>query len=101
MPFKKKAVVKVGTKDWEVLVPRPPNHATHARLVLHDEYDEKGRPKMATLPIQDFGCFKGVSGDFYYLRMDNKRKIIKEWNKDSWYWNGYEVDGIDELMQQN
>ena len=99
MPFKKKPVVKVGTRDWEVLVPRPPNHATHARMVLHDDFDHKGRPKTATLPIRDFGCFKGVSGDFYYIRMDNRHKITKEWDKDFWYWDGRQVVGIEELMK--
>ena len=98
--FKKKAVVTVGRNDWAVEVPRPPKHATHARMVLHDEYDHKGRPKVATLPIEDFGCFKGVSGDFYYLRMDKKRKVVQEWNKDSWYWNGRQVEGIEELRDK-
>lgn len=98
--FKKKAVITVGRNDWAVEVPRPPKHATHARMVLHDEYDHKGRPKTATLPIDDFGCFKGVSGDFYYLRMDNKRKIVQEWDKDFWHWNGRQVEGIEELRDK-
>jgi hypothetical protein len=97
MPFKKKSVVKVGTKEWEVLVPRPPNHATHARMMAFDPFSSDPTPKQVTLPIQDFGCFKGVSGDFYYLRMNNKRKILQEWDKDSWYWDGYRVVGIEEL----
>ncbi len=98
--FKKKAVVTVGRGDWAVEVPRPPQHATHARMVLHNDFDHKGRPKMATLPIQDFGCFKGVAGDFYYLRMDNKKKISQEWEKDFWHWDGRAVKGIEELRDK-
>ena len=98
--FKKKAVVIVGRNDWAVEVPRPPKHATHARMVLHDDLDHKGRPKMATLPIQDFGCFKGVAGDFYYLRMDNKKKITQEWDKDFWNWDGRQVVGIEKLRDK-
>ena len=97
MAFKKKAASKVGTKDWEVTIPRPPTHATHARMTFRDEFKENGEHKSATLPIQDFGCFKGVSGDFYYLRMDNKRKVTKEWEKDFWHWDGYKVVGIEKL----
>jgi hypothetical protein len=99
MAFKKKAAVKVGTKDWEVIVPRPPNHATHARMRLRDEFREDGTPKEATLPIQDFGCFKGVAGDFSYLRMDKKGKIHEEYDA-TFFWNGYQVSGIDELLNQ-
>ena len=94
MPKKAKPVVTVGTKDWQVTIPRPPKRATHARMLVHDDMDGKGRPKMPTLPIQDFGCFKGVSGDFYYLRMDKKRKIVQQWEKDFWHWNGYEVENL-------
>ena len=96
MPFKAKPVVTVGKNDWAVRVPRPPKHATHARLTLRDDYTENGKAKQSTLPIQDFGCFKGVSGDFYYLRMDKKRKIVQQWEKDFWHWNGYEVEGLPE-----
>lgn len=97
MAFKKKSTVKVGTKEWQVIVPRPPNHATHARLTVRDEMKENGDPKVATLLIQDFGCFKGVAGDFHYLRMDKKGKIHEE-HKDTWFWNGYQVSGIEELL---
>lgn len=95
--FKAKPYKRVGTKDWEVLIPTPPKAATHARMVLHDEYDYKGRPKMATLPIEDFGCFKGVVGDFYYLKLskDKQRKVLDEWSDKSWYWNGKEVAGLE------
>ena len=97
MAFKKKPTVLVGTKEWRVEIPRPPNHATHARMTCIDPFAVNDTPKTATLPIQDFGCFKGVSGDFYYLRMDNKRKITKEWEKDFWHWDGYKVVGIEKL----
>ena len=98
MAFKKKSVVKVGKGDWEVEVPRPPNHATHARLeCLNDTY-ENGTPKVATLPIQDFGCFMGVSGDFSYIRMDSRRKVLEEYSGE-WYWDGYKVDGIEDLKK--
>ena len=100
MPFKKKPTRIVGRGDWAVEVPRPPQHATHARMLFVDDLDDKGRPKTATLPIEDFGCFKGVSGDFYYLRMDNKRKIVKEWDKKNWFWDGYKVANIEELRSQ-
>ena len=94
MPKKAKPVVTVGTKDWEVTIPRPPKHATHARMAASDPYSSDPTPKEVTLPIQDFGCFKGVSGDFYYLRMDKKRKIVQQWEKDFWHRNGYEVENL-------
>ena len=93
MSFKAKPVITVGRKDWAVEVPRPPKHATHARMVLHDDLDHKGSPKVATQHIEDFGCFKGVSGDFQYIRMDNKRKILEEY-EGMWYWNGKEVANL-------
>ena len=40
------------------------------------------------------GALKGVSGDFYYLRMDKKGKVSQEWEGDSWYWNGREVENL-------
>lgn len=75
-------------------VPRPPKHATHARMVMRDEWTDDGHPKEAVLPLQDFGCFKGVAGEFNYLRMDKKGKIHEEY-KDSWFWNGIQVVGLD------
>ena len=97
MPFKKKPVVKVGKGDWMVEVPRPPKFATHARMMASDPSSSNRTPKQVTLPIQDFGCFKGVAGDFYYLRMDKKKKISQEWEKDFWHWDGRAVKGIEEL----
>ncbi len=39
--FQKKPVVTVGRADWAVDIPRPPKHATHARLTcLNDTYDK-------------------------------------------------------------
>ena len=93
MPRKTKPVVTVGTKEWQVDIPRPPKRATHARIVLHNEVDHKGSPKEATLPIQDFGCFKGVSGDFSYLRLDRNRKIVEEWDE-YWHWSGFKVENL-------
>jgi len=94
--FQPKPVVTVGSKGWQVDIPRPPKHATHARMTCYNQTYENGTPKMATLPLQDFGCFQGVSGDFNYIRMDKKGKVHEEF-KDSWYWNGYQVEGIEGL----
>ena len=99
MPFKPKPVIKVGKGDWVVQIPRPPTHATHARLIMHSELKDDGTPKEAILPLQDFGCFKGVAGEFEYIRMDNKRKISQEY-KGSWKWDGYKVVGIEKLMKE-
>ena len=96
MPFKPKPVVKVGKGDWQVEVPRPPRYATHARMMASDPFSSNRTPKPVTLPIQDFGCFKGVSGDFSYVRMDNKKKLLEEF-KGEWYWDGKEVEGIEKL----
>tara|TARA_Y100001938_G_scaffold55860_1_gene77955 strand:- start:152 stop:454 length:303 start_codon:yes stop_codon:yes gene_type:complete len=100
MAFKKKPYLKVGVKDWQVIIPRPPAHATHARMTMRDEFYDNGQPKQATLPLQDFGCFKGVAGDFHYLRMDKKGKVAQEWEGTTWFWNGYQVSGIDDLMNE-
>jgi len=96
MPFKPKPVVTAGKGEWAVRIPRPPKHATHARMVCHNQLTDKGKAKVATLPIQDFGCFRGVIGEFTFLRMDNK-KTLKEEYKGSWEWDGTEVIGIDDL----
>ena len=94
--FKPRPVIKVGTKDWETLIPRPPKHATHAKMVCHNQTYDNGSPKTATLPLQDFGCFQGVSGDFNYIRMDRKGKVSEEYDG-TWYWNGTQVEGIEDL----
>ena len=96
MPFKPKPVVKVGKGDWQVEVPRPPKHATHARMSCVDPFSYDRSPKVATLPIQDFGCFRGVSGDFYYIRMDKKGKVHEEYDG-QWSWNGFTVEGLEKL----
>ena len=95
MPFQAKPYIKVG-KPANTFIPRPPKHATHAVLICHNQTYEDGKPKTATLPIRDFDCFMGVSGDFHYVRMDNKRKL-KEKYKGNWYWDGRcvpEIQGI-------
>jgi len=97
--FKAKPYVKVGTGECIAIIPRPPKYATHAVLTMHNDLKENGKPKTATLPIQDFGCFKGVSGSFHYIRMDNRRKVHEEY-KESWKWNGREVEGIEQLLEQ-
>ena len=86
MAFKKKAAVKVGTGEWIAIIPRPPKHATHARMMASDPFSSDPAPKQVTLPIQDFGCFKGVTGDFSYLRMDKKGKIHEEYDA-TFFWN--------------
>ena len=96
MPFKAKPVVKVGKGDWVVEVPRPPKHATHARMTCVDPFSHDRSPKVATLPIQDFACFRGVAGDFSYIRMNKSRKILEEYNGE-WFWNGCVVEGIENL----
>ena len=100
MAFKRKAAVKVGKNDWEVTIPRPPNHATHARMTCVDPFSYDPTPKVAIQPLQDFGCFKGVTGDFSYIRMNNKRKILEEY-KGSWTWDGYKVVGIEDLIGED
>ena len=97
MPFTKKPTRVVGRGDWAVAVPRPPTHATHARMTLFNEVDYKGKPKMATLPLDDFGCFKGVAGEFQYIRMNNTMKILEEYDG-TWGWNGRSVIGIENLV---
>jgi hypothetical protein len=99
MAFKKKPTVLVGSKDWRVEIPRPPNHATHAVLTCFNQTYDNGKPKTATQPIQDFGCFRGVSGDFSFIRMNNRRKVLEEY-QGTWYWDGKKVDGIEKIAQQ-
>jgi hypothetical protein len=95
--FEKKPYVTVGTKEWETVIPRPPKHATHARMSCIDHTYGNGEPKIATLPLNDFGCFQGVSGDFSYIRMDKKGKVSEEYDG-TWYWDGNKVEGIDDLI---
>ena len=96
MPFKPKPVVKVGKGDWQVEVPRPPRYATHARMMASDPFSSDPTPRQVTLPIQDFGCFKGVSGEFSYIRMNKSRKILEEYNGE-WFWDGHAVEGLENL----
>ena len=94
--FVKKLVVTVGRNDWAVEVPRPPKFATHARLTCFNQTYDNGKPKIATMPIQDFGCFKGVIGEFQYIRMNKQRKVLEEY-EGTWAWDGYKVEGIEDL----
>ena len=96
MPFKPKSTKVVGRGDWAVEVPRPPKFATHVVLTMDKEFKDNGKPKASTQRIEDFGAFKGVSGTFSYLRMDNRGKLHEKY-KDSWYWDGRSVDGIEKL----
>ena len=91
--FKPKPYIEVGTKDWRVTIPRPPKNATHARLECRDYCYDNGNPKFAIVPIKDFACFRGVVGNFNYIRKDQKGKIHKEYEQ-VWFWNGQEVEGI-------
>ena len=100
MAFKAKPYVKVGKKDWEVTIPRPPKYATHAVLTCYNQTYDNGSPKTATALIQDFGVFKGVSGDFHYVRMDNKRNL-KESYDEQWYWDGKTVPEISSLIDED
>ena len=97
MAFKAKPYVTVGKKDWRVTSPRPPKHATHARMVCVDPLSGDPTPKTATLPIQDFACFRGVVGDFSYVRMDKRRKIHEKY-KGTWHWDGFKVPKVQEMM---
>ena len=99
MPFEAKPYVKVG-KPKNVFIPRPPKHATHAVMKCVDPTASDQTPKAATLPIKDFDCFMGVSGDFHYVRMDNKRKL-KEKYKGKWYWDGRCVPEIQDLINED
>ena len=96
MPFKPKPVVTVGRGDWAVEVPRPPKFATHVVLTMDTEFKDNGKPKHSTQRIDDFGAFKGVSGTFSYLRMDNRGRVHEN-HKESWYWDGKSVDGIEDI----
>jgi len=98
--FKAKPYKKVGKDMWEVYIPYPPKHATHAVLTCFNDTYDNGSPKTATVPIQDFGVFKGVSGEFHYVRMDNRKKL-KETYEGKWYWNGKNVPEIYSLIDQD
>ena len=99
MPYKSKPYIKVGRGQWETCIPRPPKHATHARMSCVDPSSSDPTPKVSIQALQDFGCYKGVSGDFTYLRMDNKRKVTAEYDG-TWYWDGTCVPEVT-LMIQN
>jgi hypothetical protein len=99
MPFKKKSTKVVGVKGWEVEIPTPPKHATHARISCLNDIRDNGESKTATVPIRDFGVFRGVRGKFSYLRMDNKGKVHEEFQA-VWEWDGKEVVGIEKMRDK-
>ena len=94
MPFKPKSTMTVG-KDKKIIIPRPPNHSTHVYLRV----EENGKKMKAIVPIRDFDVLWGQDGWFHFLRQDNKGKISKEYDKE-WFWNGYEVEGIEDLKKK-
>jgi hypothetical protein len=99
MPFKTKPTRVVGNSGWEVEIPTPPKHATHARISCFNDTYENGSPKTATVLINDFGVFKGVEGEFQFIRMDKKQRVIEEYDG-LWEWNGRKVIGIEEIREQ-
>ena len=94
MPFKPKSTMTVG-KDKKIIIPRPPNHSTH----VHLRVEENGKKMKAIVPIKDFEVLWGQDGWIHYLRQDNKGKVSQEHDKE-WYWNGYEVEGIEDLKKK-
>jgi hypothetical protein len=99
MPFKTKPTRVVGVNGWEVEVPTPPKHATHARITCFNQTYENGSPKKATVPIKDFGVLKGVEGEFQYIRMNKQLKVLEEYDG-VWEWDGRKVVGIEEMREQ-
>ena len=95
MAFKPKATITIG-KDKKIIIPRPPNHSTHVYLKV----EENGRKLKAVVPIKDFDVLWGQDGWFHYLRQDNKGKITQE-HKEEWYWDGHNVEGIEELIKKD
>ena len=91
MAFKPKATLTIG-KDKKIIIPRPPNHSTHVYLKVGN--------RKAIVPIKDFDVLLGVDGWFHYLRQDNKGKITQEDDQES-YWNGRNVEGIEELIKKD
>lgn len=98
--FKPKPYIKIGKTNAIIYIPKPPKHATHAVLTCQNQLTQNGEPKKAILPIRDFDCFRGVSGDFSYIRMDNKRNIKEEY-EGKWFWDGFSVPEIKELINEN
>ena len=59
MPFKKKPTKVVGINGWEVEVPNPPTHATHARMTLLNDLRTTASPRSQRFPYRILGALKG------------------------------------------
>tara|TARA_B100000131_G_scaffold323091_1_gene379757 strand:+ start:1287 stop:1559 length:273 start_codon:yes stop_codon:yes gene_type:complete len=82
MPFEKKPYRKIG----DIYIPRPPTGATH----IYFKCDSGGK---ATVAIKDVDTLCGVSGLINFLKLDNKNKVVKKFEK-QYNWNGEEVEGL-------
>jgi len=82
MPFKKKSYRKVG----DIYLPRPPAGATH----IFFQSDNK---KKATVGIKDVDTLLGSVGTIKYLKLNNKNKLVKRFDKE-YSWNGKGIDGL-------
>jgi len=91
MPFKKKSFLKVGPNK-NIIIPRPPTHATHVHINVGS--------KKAVVPVRDFDVLYGVDGWFHFIRKDKKGKVIQKYDGE-WYWNGRNVEGIEDLIKDD
>jgi len=82
MPFEKKPYKKIG----DIYIPRPPTGATH---ILFKSLDKK----RATVAIRDVDTLYGSVGLISFLKLDNKNKVAKRFEK-QYNWNGKEVEGL-------
>ena len=77
MPFKKKAVVKVGTKDWEVLVPRPQiTPHTHGWCFTMNVMKRVGR-RWQRSPYRILGALKGYLETFITYEWITSVRLLK------------------------
>ena len=83
MPFKKKPYRKVG----DIYLPRPPMGATHI-------FFQNGDKKKATVGIKDIDTLLGSVGTIKYLKLNNKNKLVKRFDKE-YNWDGEKVKGLD------
>ena len=82
MPFEKKPYKKIG----DIYIPRPPTGATH---ILFKSFDKK----RATVAIRDVDTLYGSVGLISFLKLDNKNKVVKRFEKE-YNWNGREIEGL-------
>ena len=82
MPFEKKPYRKIG----DIYIPRPPTGATH--ILFIDSFKRK-----AVVAIKDVDTLCGSVGLINFLKLDNKNKIVKRFEK-QYNWNGEEVEGL-------